>query len=224
MAIGVGRMIGFKFPENFDNPYVAKSVSEFWRRWHITFSVFMRNYLYYPLGGSRVDTKRRLYFNLWFVFLLSGLWHGASWNFVIYGAFHGFFLVLERIFLLKFWKKIGTIPSIIGTFLIIVMARVFFRIETLSDSTDFFGALFRFDFQRVALSENPHFYVMMAVAVLFSFITLSKFGLKLQERFYFSTYSNKQHLFHWVLSIFLLVISIASLTGSGFSPFIYFRF
>ncbi len=93
MAIGLGKMMGFSFPENFDNPYNSRSISEFWRRWHITLGAFMRSYLYIPLGGSRVAKKSRLYVNLWLVFLLSGLWHGASWNFVIWGAFHGFFLV-----------------------------------------------------------------------------------------------------------------------------------
>ncbi|MBP5540338.1 MAG: MBOAT family protein [Bacteroidales bacterium] len=96
MAIGLGRIMGFKFPENFDNPYVSTSVTEFWRRWHITLGTFMRNYLYIPLGGNRKGVWRT-YFNLWVVFLLSGLWHGAGWNFVLWGAYHGFFLVLERI-------------------------------------------------------------------------------------------------------------------------------
>ncbi|MFA6950343.1 MAG: MBOAT family O-acyltransferase, partial [Lentimicrobiaceae bacterium] len=111
MAIGIGKMIGFKFPENFNSPYVSQSISEFWRRWHISLGAWMRNYLYIPLGGNRVATKRRLYFNLWFVFLASGLWHGASWSFVLWGAYHGFFLVLERGFLLKVYEKIGKLPS-----------------------------------------------------------------------------------------------------------------
>ena len=93
MAIGLGRIMGFKFPENFNNPYTSASISEFWRRWHITLGAFMRNYLYIPLGGNRKG-KGRTYLNLWLVFLLSGLWHGASWNFVLWGAYHGFFLVL----------------------------------------------------------------------------------------------------------------------------------
>ena len=91
MAIGLGKMMGFHFPENFQSPYTSTSISEFWRRWHITLGGFMRDYLYIPLGGNRVSPVR-LYFNLWLVFLLSGLWHGASWNFVIWGAYHGLFL------------------------------------------------------------------------------------------------------------------------------------
>ena len=90
MAIGLGKMMGFDFPENFDNPYTSRSITEFWRRWHITLGTWMRNYLYIPLGGNRVDSKLRMYANLWIVFLISGLWHGASWNFVVWGAYHGF--------------------------------------------------------------------------------------------------------------------------------------
>jgi len=113
MAIGIGRMIGFDFPENFNNPYVSQSISEFWRRWHMTLGNFMKNYLYIPLGGNRVSTNK-MYFNLWVVFLISGLWHGAAWTFVIWGAFHGLFLILDRLFLLKVYKKIGKVPSIHG--------------------------------------------------------------------------------------------------------------
>jgi len=115
MAIGLGKMMGFKFPENFNNPYISQSITEFWRRWHMTLGSWMRDYLYIPLGGSRVSTNRRLYFNLWFVFLISGLWHGASWSFVVWGAYHGFFLVAERLFLLKVYRKIGKLPSVMIT-------------------------------------------------------------------------------------------------------------
>lgn len=224
MAIGIGRMIGFKFPENFNNPYVARSVTEFWRRWHITFSVFMKNYLYYPLGGSRVDTNRRLYFNLWFVFLISGLWHGASWNFVIYGAFHGIFLVLERIFLLKVLDKIGVLPSVLFTFFVIVLARVFFRIEELDQALLYFDALFSFDFKSLVFIKREHFYVMMVIASFFSFITLFKFGLQLQDIFYYRKYNTYGHIAMWVMAICFCALSIAQLTGLGYSPFIYFRF
>ena len=96
MAIGLGRMFGFRFPENFRWPYVADSVQEFWRRWHISLSTWFRDYLYIPLGGNRVSPARR-YVNLVTVFFLCGLWHGASWNFVIWGLFHGAFLVVERL-------------------------------------------------------------------------------------------------------------------------------
>jgi len=99
MAIGLGSMLGFKFPENFKQPYRAVSITDFWRRWHITLSSWMRDYLYIPLGGNRVSSNYRLYSNLIFVFAISGFWHGASWNFLIWGLFHGTFLILDRLFL-----------------------------------------------------------------------------------------------------------------------------
>ena len=104
MAIGIGKMLGFKFPENFNYPYMSKSIQEFWRRWHITLSTFFRDYVYIPLGGSRVS-KIRIYSNILVVFLLTGLWHGASWNFIVWGLYHGFFLCLERLFLSSILKK-----------------------------------------------------------------------------------------------------------------------
>ncbi|MCB2220170.1 MAG: MBOAT family protein [Bacteroidetes bacterium] len=224
MAIGIGRMIGFKFPENFNNPYIARSVTEFWRRWHITFSTFMRNYLYYPIGGSRVDTKRRLYFNLWFVFLVSGLWHGASWNFVIYGAFHGTFLVMERLFLIRVLDKIGKWPSILFTFMVIVVARVFFRVEGLDNAMIYLDRLFAFDFSNRTFPTDTYFNTMMIVATVLSFITAFKIGIKLETIIYETQLSAKKHLIYFCISICVLILIIASLSGSGFSPFIYFRF
>src|SRR5690554_4787370 len=104
MAIGLGRMIGFRFPENFNNPYISQNITEFWRRWHITLSEWMKDYLYIPLGGNRVSSVYRLYFNLIVVFLISGFWHGANWTFIVWGAWHGLFLILDRVFLIKIMK------------------------------------------------------------------------------------------------------------------------
>jgi alginate O-acetyltransferase complex protein AlgI len=224
MAIGLGRMLGFKFPENFDNPYVSTSISEFWRRWHQTFSIFMKNYLYFPLGGSKVKTKRRLYFNLWFVFLLSGLWHGASWNFVVYGIIQGVFIVMDRLFLVKIMSKLGKIPSVLFTFLIIVLARVFFRIENIGMAWTFMQKLFAFDFVKTVAVYDLQSYVTIAIAAFFSFITLTKFGLKLQNKVYFTDYKLKGHILFWVLSLIGFAFCLASLNATGFSPFIYFRF
>ncbi len=224
MAIGLGKMMGFKFPENFNNPYIARSVTEFWRRWHITFSTFMRNYLYYPLGGNRVKTKRRLYFNLWFVFLVSGLWHGASWNFVIYGAFHGTFLVMERLFLLKVLDRIGKFPSIVFTFLIIVLARVFFRVETLPDAMLYFERLFAFDFTPYQWQTNLHFLFMMMLAAFISYIPATRIGVKAETVIYKENLSHLEYFVYSIIALVFLFYSVASLAGSGFSPFIYFRF
>jgi alginate O-acetyltransferase complex protein AlgI len=224
MAIGLGRMLGFRFPENFDNPYVSTSISEFWRRWHQTFSVFIKNYLYFPLGGSRVKTEARKYFNLWFCFLVSGLWHGAAWNFVIYGALQGIFICADKLFLVKWMSKLGRIPSVIITFAIVVLTRCFFRIERIDLSWLFIKRLFAFDFVPFHFSDNPHFYTTMLIAAFFSFITLSKLGLRWQEKVYFTEYNNKQHIIAFVLSLFGFIFCLGALNATGFSPFIYFRF
>ena len=223
MAIGLGRMLGFKFPENFDNPYVAISISEFWRRWHQTLSVFIKHYLYFPLGGSRVPEGRK-YFNLWFCFLCSGLWHGASWNFVVYGALQGIFICADNLFLVKFWEKVGTWAAHIFTFLIIVLTRCFFRIEKIDLSWMYLKRLFSFDFTPFHFSDNPHVYVTMIVAAIFSFITLTPWGLKLQNWVYFTDYNKKQHICVFIVAVLAFAICISALNTTGFSPFIYFRF
>lgn len=223
MAIGLAKMIGFKFPENFNNPYTSKSITEFWRRWHISLGNWMRNYLYIPLGGNKVATKSRLYFNLWIVFLLSGLWHGASWSFVIWGAYHGVFLILERSILNKLFLKIGGTLSVVFTFLIITIGWVFFRVEKVSDAFLFIQQLFSFDHLSFESFDNE-FYFFFFVAIFFSFFTCSSIGQKIQDQVYFKTYSNRLHLFFLIISILLFVLSISSITSFGFNPFIYFRF
>lgn len=223
MAIGLGKIMGFHFPENFDNPYNSASVSEFWRRWHITLGTFMRNYLYIPLGGNRCS-KPRMYFNLWVVFLLSGLWHGASWNFVIWGAYHGFWLVLERIGLGKVYEKMGKIPSVIITFLIVTIGWAIFRIENLPDAFSFISRLFAFDFQSIVLISSPHFYVTLVLAIVLAFIVLSPFGKKMQNWVYYTDFSNNQHIAVWSASILLFIFCLSAISATGFSPFIYFKF
>lgn len=222
MAIGLAKMIGFKFPENFNNPYISRSITEFWRRWHISLGAWMRNYLYIPLGGNKV-TKKRLYFNLWFVFLASGLWHGASWSFVIWGAYHGLFLVLERSFLMNFYNKIGKLPSTIITFFIVVIGWVFFRIEKVPDAFVYLKRMFSFDFNHT-LSFSSEFYTFFIIAVFFAFFAYFKKGQKIQDIIYFNDYSNKKHLALSAISGILLILCICSITAFGFNPFIYFRF
>lgn len=223
MAIGLGRMIGFKFPENFDNPYTSGSITEFWRRWHITLSSFMRDYLYIPLGGNRNSRKYRVYINLAIVFLLSGLWHGDSWNFVLWGAFHGTFLILERLFLKRILERIGALPSILFTFFIVVMSWVLFRIEDTQKIGAFYQKLFAFDWGYYEPIE--HFYIPLIVAVVFSFITISGFGKRLG--FYFfkkERYSIAEHLMLSLGAGFLFYLCVSVVISSGFNPFIYFRF
>ena len=226
MAIGLGKMMGFTFPENFKSPYTSQSISEFWRRWHITLGDWMRDYLYIPLGGNRVDSKARLYFNLWFVFLISGLWHGASWNFVIWGAFHGLFLILDRLFLLKILNKIGKIPAVIFTFFIVVIGWVFFRIEKFSDAMAYLSRLFAFDNFDDKIVIEKSFLAVLGIAIFFSFLTLTKWGKQLEIQTYEmpTVLSTRQSWLVISVGLLLFVLSLSYIAAAGFNPFIYFRF
>ena len=223
MAIGIGRMIGFDFPENFNNPYISKNISEFWRRWHITLGRFMKDYLYIPLGGNRISIPR-MYLNLWMVFLISGLWHGAAWNFVIWGAFHGLFLVLDRLFLLKFYNKIGKIPSIIITFIITLIGWVLFRAQNLGYAWMFIKKMFTPDMEGVTISFDSRFYTILAFAVFFAFWGGFKNIEKWQERLYAKDQKNRRIILMVIISVLLVIISVSAVTSQGFNPFIYFRF
>ncbi|WP_324673385.1 MBOAT family O-acyltransferase [Hymenobacter sp. GOD-10R] len=222
MAIGIGRMIGFQFPENFNNPYISRSITEFWQRWHITLGRWMRDYLYIPLGGNRVKPAR-LYVNLWTVFILSGFWHGAAWNFIAWGAFHGLFLVLDRLFLLRIYKKIGVL-SILPTFAITVVGWVLFRAESLSAALAYMKQMFAGSW-----SELPYFtiefWATLALATVFSFMAALprierwEIGTLTAERFALS-----RTLAQGFVTAILLILSVSYVIGSTFNPFIYFRF
>jgi alginate O-acetyltransferase complex protein AlgI len=222
MAIGIARMIGFRFPENFNSPYVSQSVTEFWRRWHITLGNWMRNYLYIPLGGNRVDAKWRLYFNLWIVFIASGFWHGASWNFIIWGAYHGLFLVMERIFLLNVYARIGKFFSTLFTFIVVAIGWVFFRIETFTNAMAYLKQLF--SFQSSSVSFDNEFYTFFIIALFFAFFAYFKKGQRILEDFYFGQYTSMQHIRVTIMSLMLFILAISFIAGTGFNPFIYFRF
>jgi alginate O-acetyltransferase complex protein AlgI len=223
MAIGMGRMIGFKFPENFDNPYTSRSITEFWRRWHITLGNFMRDYLYIPLGGNKNKWKYRVYVNLTLVFLISGFWHGASWNFILWGVFHGLFLVLDRLFLKELLSRMGALPSVILTFFTVMMGWVLFRIENTNEALTFFGKLFAFDW--VNYETDPQFILPLFLAIIFSFFTLFGFGRTVGNYFY-----QKERFTPWEHAIltlglgFLFYIAVSVVISSGFNPFIYYRF
>ncbi len=224
MAIGLAKMIGFKFPENFENPYISQSITEFWRRWHMSLGRWMKNYLYIPLGGNRVDSKLRLYFNLWLVFLISGLWHGASWNFVIWGAYHGTFLALERAFLLKAFSKIGKLFRTVITFFIVVVGWVFFRVEKFHDAVHYIKRMFAFDSKAYNLNPDPAFYPIFIVAAFFAFFTFFKWTQKFQDAVFAGEYTNLRHSVATLLSLILFILAVGNIAGSGFNPFIYFRF
>lgn len=224
MAIGLGKIIGFNFPENFNNPYNSQSITEFWKRWHITLGEFMKYYLYIPLGGNRVDTKSRLYFNLALVFLLSGLWHGASWNFVIWGAWHGLFLILDRVFLIKLLRFTGKLPRVFVTYIIVLVGWVFFRIENFNQALLYIKKMFSFDFTNSFQSFPKEFNVTLIIGFIFSFIVLLKFGKLLENKVFYANLDTKNHILYFTISVLFLIICSGYITSSGFNPFIYFRF
>ncbi|MBL4585772.1 MAG: MBOAT family protein [Flavobacteriales bacterium] len=224
MAIGLGRMMGFVFPENFNNPYTSRSITEFWQRWHMTLSRWMKDYLYIPLGGNRKGVYRT-YFNLWAVFLISGLWHGASWTFVIWGAYHGFFLVMERLFLGRFYTTIGRLPSTLITFLLAMFGWVIFRADSTTHALSYFSALFSFSDGWKPPTLSDEFHVMMVIAAFFAFAAIIPGVEKIQNKLFLNAeVSIINSAAKTILAILLFVFCLSMIVSSGFNPFIYFRF
>ncbi|MGB8353686.1 MAG: MBOAT family O-acyltransferase [Chthoniobacteraceae bacterium] len=219
MAIGLGRILGFRLLENFNNPYLATSFTDFWRRWHISLSSWIKEYLYIPLGGSRVSTARS-YVNLCICFLLSGLWHGASWNFVIWGCFHGAVLVADRAFWLRWQKALPRFVNIALTFLLVSIAWVFFRCDTFTHATAYLHALVVSSPgvpDQVMEQTDASTWAVIAAGLVLVFAPLLDFS-----RF-------KKHLpIHrtpaLAFCLVLLVLTAGRMAVSNFHPFLYFRF
>lgn len=226
MAIGLGRMMGFQFPENFNNPYVARSITEFWQRWHITLGRWMRDYLYIPLGGNRVHPSR-LYLNLWTVFILSGFWHGAAWNFIAWGAYHGIFLVLDRLFLLKLARRLGVL-SIVPTFAVTVGGWVLFRADSLTHGLAYLRAMLPLP-ATVPAAPLPYLTAEvwgtlgLAAAICFgaAWPRAERAGLTVLARAHFTL---GQAALLSAATVVLLLLAVSAIVGSTFNPFIYFRF
>lgn len=224
MALGLGKMLGFKFPENFNNPYISSSISDFWRRWHITLGNWMRNYLYIPLGGNKVNSKMRLYFNLWIVFILSGLWHGAAWSFILWGVWHGLFLILERIFLGKLLLKLPKFIQISYTFFLVTLGWVMFRVENVKDACYYLKSMFLINDIQLFVNISTEQWFTGAIALFFAFFCAFDKGKQIQAKVYADVMSLRLSGLMAVVSILLFIISLSYITASGFNPFIYFRF
>ena len=225
MAIGLGRMFGFEFMENFNLPYISESITEFWRRWHISLSTWFKEYLYIPLGGNRKG-KIRTYINLLIVFFATGIWHGASWNFVVWGLFNGFFLVIERIKLKELLDK-NKLKFInhIYALLVIIFGWVLFRADTLKSALQYMKIMISPSKQLVnfdtSLIINNRNIMMIIVVILFSGILQTIFNkLKNKEKI-----KEIYHRYFEVIVICLLMfVSIMMLASNTYNPFIYFRF
>lgn len=213
MALGLGLMMGFKFPENFNLPYRSGSITEFWRRWHITLGVWMRDYLYIPLGGNRKGNYR-LYLNLIVVFFISGLWHGAQWTFVLWGVYHGIWLMLERLYLGNLLKKLPRAISVLWTFILVAIGWAYFRLDTVPEATNFLARIFT---QGPVTAPN---YLIFALAALCAFGIKTSLWPKIMEATY-----KPIHVVGWSLTVLVLLLASAStLIQSAYNPFIYFRF
>ncbi len=229
MAIGLGRIFNFRFLENFNYPYSAKSIKDFWRRWHISLSTWFRDYLYIPLGGNRKG-KLRTYLNLYIIFGLCGWWHGATWSFVAWGLYHGTWLVLERgswgrcidklrqLQILKL--KIGDLISNLYTWLVVMVGWVFFRADTLNHAKKFLGVMFTGNSSAPASSfyTVTDFFTFSNLWLLIAGIILS-----------YPIFNEKYDKFRYskpecILLILLFFVTFVFAMTSTFSPFIYFRF
>jgi alginate O-acetyltransferase complex protein AlgI len=221
MAIGMGKMFGFNFLENFNYPYMSKSITEFWRRWHISLGTWFRDYVYIPLGGNRVS-KARWLLNIFIVWFLTGFWHGAKWNFVIWGLWYGFFLVLEKLLFAKFLDRLPRLFAWGYTFLVTVFGWVFFRLESWNDIKDYF----------MVLMGMGHYSS--------SHVSIEQLGQLYPYYFFVPAILGITPVFHWLynkalnklpttimLDIYLaivFIISICFLLIDTYNPFIYFRF
>jgi alginate O-acetyltransferase complex protein AlgI len=222
MAIGLGKMLGFNFKENFNYPYISTSVQEFWRRWHISLSTWFRDYLYIPLGGNRKG-KYRTYFNLLLVFFITGLWHGASWNFVVWGLYHGFFLLIERIAPYKTPQPLIPFKRLY-LILVVVIGWVFFRVENLTVGLEYIVKMFSFskgfDYSPL-LYLNNYVYFVLLLGLLFSTPLRKILYIKL-----YKVVNNEKHRNYLVYGFYLalFIYTVIELAQATYNPFIYFRF
>ncbi len=234
MAIGLGLMFGFRFPENFNYPYIAGSIQDFWRRWHMSLSSWFKDYLYIPLGGSR-NGEIRKYRNLFIVFLLCGLWHGASWNFIVWGLVHGSFIVMEYLFLRKILSIFPGIVSHLYALFVVVNSWVFFRVEKLSQTVDYLKAMYGFvglpdrtiD-AGILLEADVVFVFFFIVAIILSFPCSSLvFSFKKKTLRTDCCPSAVKYSFlsiKYIYMFFLMYLSFSFLAIHSYNPFIYFRF
>ena len=223
MAVGLGKMLGFNFPENFDHPYISRSVSEFWRRWHITLGSWFKSYVYIPLGGNRCGKLKTLR-NTLIVWGLTGFWHGASWNFIIWGLYFGGFIILEKIWLGKKLERLPSLLSIFYTFFIVVIGWVLFDTANLSSAGEFYKAMFGGNgklFDSIAFYELKNYALIFLLCIIGSGNFMKNLYDKLKRSFLMSkVLSNVMPL----VQTAMMLICTAFLVDASYNPFLYFRF
>lgn len=220
MAIGLGYMFGFEFMENFNYPYISKSITEFWRRWHISLSTWFKEYLYIPLGGNR---RGNIYFNLFVVFLVTGIWHGAAWTFILWGLWHGFFILIERAIRNKEWYiNVPRTIKYIVTMLIVILGWVLFRADNLEQAIGFIKTMFGFSKAIDITFEYSYFInkklVFWIVISILGAVPFANNNLKKYKK------SKNFEVLSTIIISLLFIISIIFVVNSTYSPFIYFQF
>lgn len=223
MAIGLGRMFGFHFMENFDYPYISKSITEFWRRWHISLSSWFKDYVYIPLGGSREGTFK-LIRNILIVWLLTGLWHGSEWTFVIWGMFIGILLVIEKLLLNKYIEKLPSIVRRIYTLFIIMISFIIFSGSNINESFNNIVGLFNFSnpfINKFTIHYLKDYGLVLIIAIFLSTPILKNIIIKLKEN---KKINNIINILDIIVLLILLVIVTSYLIDSSYNPFLYFRF
>ncbi len=219
MAIGLGKLLGFDFLENFNYPYISKSVTEFWRRWHMSLSRWFRDYVYIPLGGSRRGLKRQI-FNLLVVWALTGIWHGANWTFLLWGLYYAFFLIIEKVFLLRWLEKIPNFIGHIYALFVAVCGWVLFQLGNMEHVFTYYKAMFGFGSGGLISGTDIYYLSGYLLLIIIGAVASTPLGAKL--------YQKMPHKVKGVLSPILvalvLVISTAYLVDATYNPFLYFRF
>lgn len=213
MAIGLGKMLGFDFSENFDRPYASTSITQFWRRWHISLGTWFREYLYIPLGGNRRGAARQI-INLLIVWTLTGLWHGAAWNFVAWGFYYGVLLILEKFVFAKVQKKLPKIANWIITFLLVVIGWVFFFCNSLGEAFSYLGTMFGAG--GAGTAGMGGFYILAYALLLVLGFLPSAFKAEGKIKLPVSV--------KWFACVLLFMLSVAFLVSESYNPFLYFRF
>ena len=217
MAIGLGKMLGFDFLENFNYPYVSKSVSEFWRRWHISLGSWFKDYVYIPLGGNKVGTIK-LYRNLAIVWVVTGIWHGASWKFILWGIYFGFFIILERIFLGELLRKLPNIIQHIYLMIIVIFGWVLFSQVDINSTVEYIKIMLGLGEYRL-FNNHTIFYIKQYWIVIIMSILASIPVLKQIEGI-----GGLIKLIRPLVVIMSFVLVVIYLVNSTFNPFIYFNF
>ena len=229
MAIGLGRMFGFRFMENFNYPYISKSITEFWRRWHISLSTWFKDYLYIPLGGNRSGI---VYLNLLVVFLATGIWHGAEWGFLIWGLWHGIFILLERMLKKKNVQiKVPGFVKWIYTMLVVVLGWVLFKLEDIVSALSYLGVMFHTHSHEYNAFELGYylngrliFILIMAVIVAIPWAQVLPRHIAAYLAEFLSATDGVLVIVRRVLLVALLLISMICIMNNTYNPFIYFRF